>query len=42
LAGTPAASELVQFRVSRDPTSGSDTLAQTARLLGVMITYTRV
>ena len=40
-SGTPAASELVQFRVSRDPTSGSDTLAATARLLGVMITYTR-
>jgi hypothetical protein len=36
------ASELVQFRVSRDPTSGSDTLAATARLLGVMITYTRL
>jgi hypothetical protein len=41
LAGTPAAGELVQFRVSRDPTSGSDTLAATARLLGVMIAYTR-
>ena len=35
------AGELVQFRVSRDPTSGSDTLAATARLLGVMIGYTR-
>jgi hypothetical protein len=42
LAGTPAAGELAQFRVSRDPTSGSDTLAATVRLLGVMITYTRV
>lgn len=42
LAGTPAGGELVQFKVSRDPTNGSDTLAQTARLLGVMITYTRV
>jgi hypothetical protein len=41
LAGTPAAGELVQFRVSRDPASGSDTLAATARLLGVMITFTR-
>jgi hypothetical protein len=41
LAGTPAAGELVQFKVSRDPTSGSDTLAQTARLLGVMILFTR-
>ncbi len=41
LAGTPAGGELVAFRVSRDPTNGSDTLATTARLLGVMITYTR-
>jgi hypothetical protein len=41
LAGTPAAGELVQFKVSRDPASGSDTLAATVRLLGVMITYTR-
>ena len=41
LSGTPAAGELAQFRVSRDPTSGSDTLAATARLIGVMINYTR-
>jgi hypothetical protein len=41
LSGTPAASEVVQFRISRDPSSGSDTLAATARLIGVMITYTR-
>jgi hypothetical protein len=41
LSGTPAAGEFVQFRVSRDPTNGSDTLAQTARLLGVLIGYTR-
>jgi hypothetical protein len=48
-AATPAitltgagASELVQFRVFRDPTSGSDTLAATARLLGAQITFTRV
>jgi hypothetical protein len=41
LGGTPAAGELVFFKVSRDPTSGSDTLAATARLLGVMIAYTR-
>jgi len=41
IGGTPAAGELVQFKVSRDPTSGSDTLAATARLLGVMVTYTR-
>lgn len=41
IAGTPAAGELVQFRVSRDPTSASDTLAATARLLAVLITFTR-
>jgi len=41
LSGTPAADEFVQFRVSRDPTNGSDTLAQTARLLGVSIAFTR-
>lgn len=41
LAGTPAAGELVQFNVFRDPTNGSDNLAATARLLGVMINYTR-
>jgi hypothetical protein len=35
------ASELVQFRVSRDPASGSDTLAATARLIGVMLTFGR-
>jgi hypothetical protein len=41
LAGTPAAGELVQFRVARDPANGSDTLAADARLIGVLITYTR-
>lgn len=41
LAGTPAAGELVQFRVYRDSANVSDTLAATARLLGVMINYTR-
>lgn len=41
LNGTPAAGELVIFQISRDPTSGSDTLAATVRLIGVMITYGR-
>jgi len=40
LAGTPAASEFVQFRVYRD-TGATDTLAGDARLLGVRITFTR-
>ena len=42
LGGTPAASELVVFRVGRVATDGSDTLAVDAKLLGVMVTYTRV
>jgi hypothetical protein len=41
LAGTPAAGEMVRFAISRDPTNGSDTLAATARLLKVVLTYTR-
>jgi hypothetical protein len=41
IIGTPAASELVQFRVYRDPTDDADTLAVDARLLGVRITFTR-
>ena len=41
LAGTPAAGELVRFAISRDPTNDSDTLAATARLLSVVLTYTR-
>jgi len=42
LEGTPAAGELVQFRIARDPADGSDTLtAIDAILVGVMITYTR-
>lgn len=41
LAGTPAAGEWAQFRVYRDPTHASDTLAATARLLGIIIEYTR-
>jgi len=35
------ASELVQFRIYRDPTDGSDTMAIDARLLGVMISFGR-
>ncbi len=39
LNGTPAASELVVFQISRDP--ANDTLTTDAQLLGVMIGYTR-
>jgi hypothetical protein len=41
IAGTPAAGKLVQWRVYRKGAEGSDTLAVDAKLLGVMITYTR-
>ena len=41
LAGTPAASELVQFRCYRDADSGSDTLTADARLIAIRITFTR-
>jgi hypothetical protein len=41
LAGVPAASEFVMYRVSRDADNGSDNLAADARLMGVMITFTR-
>jgi hypothetical protein len=36
-----AAGELAIFRVGRDPTNGSDTLAATAVLIGVELTYRR-
>lgn len=40
-AGTPAANEMVQFDIFRDPGNASDNLAATARLIGVMIVYSR-
>jgi hypothetical protein len=36
-----AAPELMQLKVSRDPTDGSDTLAATANLIGIELTYRR-
>lgn len=39
IEGTPAANDLVLFRVLRSPTSGSDTLAADARLLGYELYY---
>ena len=41
IAGSPAASQLVQFRIGRQPADVSDTMAIDALLLGVMINYTR-
>lgn len=40
-AGTPAAGELIQLRIYRDADNGSDNLAADARLLGVLISFTR-
>jgi hypothetical protein len=41
IGGTPAAGELVMWRVSRNVADGGDTLAVDAMLLGVMVNYTR-
>jgi hypothetical protein len=41
LAGTPAAGQLVQYRLYRDAAAGGDTLTATARLSGILITFTR-
>jgi hypothetical protein len=39
VAGSPAAGDLVQFRIHRNPADGSDTMAIDARLHGVKILY---
>jgi hypothetical protein len=41
IANTPAAGDLVDFRVNRNSAGGSDDLLSDARLIGVMIAYTR-
>jgi hypothetical protein len=40
IAGTPAAEDMVFFRVGRDPANGSDTLAVDARLHGIVLYIT--
>lgn len=40
IAGTPAAEDLVAFRVYRDPANAGDTMAVDARLMGVNIYFT--
>jgi hypothetical protein len=40
IAGTPAAGDIVAFRVYRDPANGGDTMAIDARLEGVALFYT--
>lgn len=39
IGGSPAVADLVYFQVYRDATSGSDTLAVDARLLGIKLQY---
>lgn len=41
LSGTPAASELVMFRVKRVPADGGDDLAVDGMLIGVMVSFGR-
>jgi hypothetical protein len=41
IGGTPAAGNYVQFRAYRNPADANDTLAATAELLAIKITYTR-
>jgi hypothetical protein len=42
IGGTPAAGNFVQFRAYRNPPDAADTLAATAELLSIRITYTRL
>jgi len=41
IAGSPAASNYVQFRAYRNPAAGGDNLAAIAELLAIRISYTR-
>jgi hypothetical protein len=41
IAGSPAAGDLAQFRIGRLGGHANDTLTVDARLLGVLINYTR-
>jgi hypothetical protein len=41
IGGTPAAGNFVQFRAYRNPPDAADTLAATAELLSIRVTYTR-
>lgn len=41
IAGTPAAGDMVYFRINRLPTDGGDTMSQDARLVGVKVFWTQ-
>lgn len=40
IAGTPAAGDLVVFKLARDPSNGSDTMTEDARLIGLRLFFT--
>ncbi len=40
IGGTPAAGDICFFRVTRDPSNGSDDMTQDARLIGIQLFYT--
>jgi len=40
IAGTPASGEVQFFRLSREPSNGSDTMTQDARLIGIKLFFT--
>jgi hypothetical protein len=40
IGGTPAESDIVYFRFTRDPANGSDDMTQDARLVGIQLFYT--
>lgn len=40
IAGSPAVGDWVQFRLHRDPSNASDTMAIDARLVGILLLYT--
>ena len=40
VGGTPAEGDLTYFRVTRDPSNGSDTMTEDMRLIGIQLFYT--
>lgn len=40
IGGSPAEGDLVYFRVTRDPSNGSDDMTQDARLIGIQLYFT--
>ena len=40
IAGSPAAADMIFFRIFRDVSNGGDTMAEDARLIGIRLFYT--